>query len=370
LHIRTRRLIEGNFNSDRELFSAAWKRLTVILSYSLPAPASKMQPRRPSTTSSLTLLNNSLRRRSSTARLRGQDNFASKVDEVDGNDTVVLRPGLTPVSSPPLPALPVFSSSSRLEDNAVVTRVTLRDGPAPESTREKPIFSPIPLVACPEAPSRAPSVVSQISRLPTPPFSLRPPSPTGDNEFLPSFSFLPSGFSSNFLSFGEEQTPPSSAPASSRPEGVRNDSGSSSSSTESGYRNEKGSTRSYTSTYLQIQRKASIYSCKTIDSGHRSLIPSIGTTDKFTHKWPTPQSLRQGKSAHEMRATSGVALSQIMEDGQGLGMEKVDKWTSFKWCLLLSVTSVFLYGGGGMVAAILTWFRGERFLSHSEIGEN
>jgi hypothetical protein len=199
-----------------------------------------MQPRRPSTTSSLTLLNNSLRRRSSTARLRGQDNFTSELDQVDGGDAVVLRPGLAPVSSPPLPALPVFSLASCPEDNAVVTRVTLRDGPAPESTREKPIVSPIPLAVCHEAPSRAPSVVSEVSRLPTPPFSSRPPSPTGDKKFLPSFSFLPSGFSLNFLSFGEEQTAPSSAPASSRPEGVRNDSGSSSSSTESGYCNGKG----------------------------------------------------------------------------------------------------------------------------------
>jgi hypothetical protein len=325
-----------------------------------------MQARRPSSTSSLTLLNNSLRRRSLTTRIRSQDDFASKVDEGDNNDTIVLRPGLTPVSSPPLPALPVFSSASRLEDNAIVTRVTLRDDAAPESIREKAIFSPTPLPACPEGPSRTPSAVSEISRLPTPPFS-RPPSPTGEKNFLSSFSFLPSGFSLKFLSFGEETTP-SSLP-SSRREAVRNDSSSSSSSTDHGFLHEKGSTRSYAGTSLQVQRKASVYSCETIDSGHRSLISSIGTTDKFTHKWPTPRSLRHGKSASEKRATGGVALGQILEDGQGLGMEKVDKWTSFKWCLLISVTSVFIYGGGGMAAAILTWFRGEHFLSHSDVGE-
>lgn len=325
------------------------------LSYSLAPPASKMQPRRPSTTSSMTLLNNSLRRRSSAVRSGVQDNLKSKVDD---NDTIVLRPGLASVSSPPLPALPVFSSTSRLEDNAKVTRVTLRD-PAPEPTLDKPIFSPTPLLACPEVPSRAPSTVSEISRLPTPPFSSQPPSPTADKKFLPSlpsFSFLPSGL--NFLSFGGEPTNSLSPIASNGPQSVRNDSGSSSSSTESDIRNEKETLRSDTSASFRSHGKGSLYSCRSIDSGHRSLIPSIGTTDKFTHKWPTPQSLRHGKSGPERKAKGGAALGQMMEDGQGLGLEKVDKWTSFKWCLLFSVISVFVYGGGGLVAAILTWFRG------------
>ncbi|KAL1659872.1 Tetraspanin family-domain-containing protein [Schizophyllum commune] len=38
-------------------------------------------------------------------------------------------------------------------------------------------------------------------------------------------------------------------------------------------------------------------------------------------------------------------------------MNSVDKWTKYKWALLLSVIIVFAYGIIGMVYAILTWFR-------------
>ena len=38
-------------------------------------------------------------------------------------------------------------------------------------------------------------------------------------------------------------------------------------------------------------------------------------------------------------------------------MNSVDKWTKYKWALLLSVITVFAYGIIGMVYSILTWFR-------------
>ncbi|KAJ7062305.1 hypothetical protein C8F01DRAFT_986808, partial [Mycena amicta] len=34
-----------------------------------------------------------------------------------------------------------------------------------------------------------------------------------------------------------------------------------------------------------------------------------------------------------------------------------EPWTGFKWCLLLSVSSVFIYGGAALIAALMTWFR-------------
>ncbi|KAJ6622709.1 hypothetical protein B0H10DRAFT_1909806 [Mycena sp. CBHHK59/15] len=38
-------------------------------------------------------------------------------------------------------------------------------------------------------------------------------------------------------------------------------------------------------------------------------------------------------------------------------METVERWTGFKWCLLLSVCTVFAYGVTGLVCALMTWFR-------------
>ncbi|KAJ7201762.1 tetraspanin Tsp2 family [Mycena rebaudengoi] len=96
-------------------------------------------------------------------------------------------------------------------------------------------------------------------------------------------------------------------------------------------------------------------SSNSIDAGHRALIQGVGTTDKFTHKWPRPQSLRDleervGKSA-------GVTVLEALEDGRGLGMGSTKPWTGFKWCLFFSVCTVFAYGTAGLVCALMTWFR-------------
>jgi hypothetical protein len=303
-----------------------------------------MQHRQPSTTSSLTLINNNstIRRRSSSHHPKSRHvhhpqlpSIAAEQHDLEPKSTtVLLREARPSIPSPPLPALPIFEA--RLEDNARVTRVTLHDPPRhPDANHDEAqnIFTPIPLTPRPgDAPlhARAPSMVSQISRLPTPPFSgpPTPNDPTADpsSSSRPFFPFLPKGLS--FLSFrGEAVSVPFwSSPA--RPPTVRGESGSS-----------VGSGTSVQS-----------YCSKTsFRSGHRSLIPSIGTTTKFTHKWPKPQSLRAG----------GLGLGNILEDGEGLGMDRVDRWTSFKWCLLISMTTVFAYGAAGLVCAIVTWFRGE-----------
>ncbi|KAI0365335.1 hypothetical protein BV20DRAFT_954425 [Pilatotrama ljubarskyi] len=48
----------------------------------------------------------------------------------------------------------------------------------------------------------------------------------------------------------------------------------------------------------------------------------------------------------------------MLEDGEGLGLElRVGRWTLHKWCLVLSVSTVFVYGAAGLICAILTWFR-------------
>ncbi|KAG5644548.1 hypothetical protein DXG03_008203 [Asterophora parasitica] len=182
---------------------------------------------------------------------------------------------------------------------------------------------------------RTPDSENYESRLPTPDYTTtmarftRPPSSLR--------SFLPRGLS--FASFHIPTTTFLSAnPASSCPRSVRS----------------RFSRFSYHSA-------SSTSSTLSVDSGHKSLIPSIGTTSKFTHKWPPPAPMRKvDLHSGGLNEAMGLELSQAivtaMEEGQGMG-EDVQTWTTFKWCLLLSVSSVFAYGAIGLVCAIMTWFR-------------
>ncbi|KAH9831335.1 uncharacterized protein C8Q71DRAFT_781965 [Rhodofomes roseus] len=47
----------------------------------------------------------------------------------------------------------------------------------------------------------------------------------------------------------------------------------------------------------------------------------------------------------------------MLEEGEGLGIGRVDRWSLHKWCLLLSVSTLLVYGLAGLVCAVLTWFR-------------
>lgn len=102
-----------------------------------------------------------------------------------------------------------------------------------------------------------------------------------------------------------------------------------------------------------------------IDVGHSSLIQSIGATNKFTHKWPTPKPLSYESQLTKFKDVRSTGLhpnqspSSALEDGQGLGSGYVGRWSTFKWCLLLSVTTVFAYGTAGLICALMTWFKSQ-----------
>lgn len=85
-----------------------------------------------------------------------------------------------------------------------------------------------------------------------------------------------------------------------------------------------------------------------------SMSTGCSTTDKFTQKFPRPRALR-GMSFSDGPPSN---MSVLLEEGAGLGFERVDRWTLHKWCLVLSVCTVFVYGTAGLVCAVLTWFRG------------
>jgi hypothetical protein len=99
-----------------------------------------------------------------------------------------------------------------------------------------------------------------------------------------------------------------------------------------------------------------------IDTGHNVFIPSIGTTNKFTHKWPIPKSVSyesQPKELKDVRLRPNQSPASALEDGQGLGSSRAAHWTVFKWCLLLSVTTLFAYGAAGLICALMTWFKSQ-----------
>ena len=211
-------------------------------------------------------------------------------------------------------------------------------------------FTPIPLTPRPDLPSRAPTEASmqsaytrasQIPRLPTPDFGnsseTRTTANSGTGRVANSFrSFFPRG-----LSFVSLPVPSSSflshspTPVASRPQSLRSDSDESSRSAWS--------------------------SCTaaSVDSGHSTLIPSVGTTDKFTHKWPKMRGLdvHDGDEGRGSRLRGIAAAAAVLEEGRGLGTSSVQRWTTFKWCLLFSVCTVFIYGIAGLACGILTWFR-------------
>ncbi|KAJ3575870.1 hypothetical protein NP233_g814 [Leucocoprinus birnbaumii] len=93
---------------------------------------------------------------------------------------------------------------------------------------------------------------------------------------------------------------------------------------------------------------------------------NLGVLHKFTTKWPKPLPLKSRGSFNDLdmtdmeitKSVDAVLLESGIGGGTGiLGLEWFSRWTSFKWCLLFSVLSVFIYGMAGLCCAIGVWFR-------------
>ncbi|KAJ6554904.1 tetraspanin Tsp2 family [Mycena vulgaris] len=254
-------------------------------------------------------------------------------------------------SSPPLPAFPWFASPS--PSRSASSLVAARAASPVDTSEPDRAFSPAPLTPRPDGQQRAESNSASSRSFPASPrpdgpqraqsdsASLQslPRLPTPDFAHPPRFlSFFPRGL--NFLSqprslfsrasssdFDSDSDSYSDAKApQSRPQSARSDSEGSSGS------------------------RGTDSSCNSVDSGHHALIKAVGTTDKFTHKWPRPQLLRN------LDGDDGASL-RLLEDGCWPGPGKAETWTGFKWCLLFSVCTVFAYGTAGLVSALTTWFR-------------
>lgn len=108
------------------------------------------------------------------------------------------------------------------------------------------------------------------------------------------------------------------------------------------------------------------------DSGRATLLAAVDTTDKFTHKWPRPKAIKNMSSHRSAMATedklnlSPDILAAESDADIGLGMERVGRWNKFKWCLLLSVTTIFTYSVALLVYSILTWYQSKLHCSSDD----
>ena len=87
---------------------------------------------------------------------------------------------------------------------------------------------------------------------------------------------------------------------------------------------------------------------------------TLSATDRLTQKFPVSTTVR-GLSAEGAKAWAGSAasLGSALAQGKGLGRERIDRWTRHKWCLFLSVCTLFFSGTLGLVCVVFTWFKSE-----------
>ena len=57
------------------------------------------------------------------------------------------------------------------------------------------------------------------------------------------------------------------------------------------------------------------------------------------------------------RGPTLLSAQRSYDSNQQVFRRRARKWTTFKWCLVWSAASVFVYGTATMVCALLTWFK-------------
>ena len=290
------------------------------------------------------------RRRTSRRRADTIDEYYRNLGSADGQDDVPPAPTITLVraghDTPVTPTLPPFSRTNTLDvalwDESMWSSgssscagqrqrsVQLSDnGPVrPHHTLH---LSPVPLTPRPTQPPREDSAhsfasahtgtsASRISPLPTPNFAAR-----AVRAYFPRLA--------SFVSS-------EAATAVARPPHPRTK--SSCYSTEC-----NGSTAVVT--LPPYGGEASV------GAARPTLPPSFSTTDKLTRKFPRPRSVK--KFVVSNGGGNAALAATMLEEGEGLGIGSVDRWSVHKWCLLLSVSTLLVYGLAGLICAVLTWFR-------------
>ena len=101
------------------------------------------------------------------------------------------------------------------------------------------------------------------------------------------------------------------------------------------------------------------------DTRRQKLVSSLSTSSKFTQKWPKPLPMCSSEKRTSVRKRDRglTQLTAELEEGSGLGMDRIERWNLAKWSLLVSLITVFSYGSAALLCAILTWFRSGSSLS-------
>lgn len=93
----------------------------------------------------------------------------------------------------------------------------------------------------------------------------------------------------------------------------------------------------------------------------------LSTHSKLTKKFPISASVRKLSALGRGKVGSRDLAIVLLDEAEGLGMERVDRWTGHKWFLFLSVCTTFAYGASALAYATLTWFKSKsynRILGH------
>ena len=234
----------------------------------------------------------------------------------------------------------------------------------------KPVvpFSPVSLTPLPPPPSprlgpppRIPTVssvhtiTSLVPTLPTPDFgngsTRRVP-----GAFLRGLSFAPFRIpTTTFFSVPDDDT---ANPAIDRLENVHGESDRPDTTTLPPRPASARTDSEATTVCSTLGSESSDWTSISVDGGRRfHSMTAVGTTSKFTHKWPVPYSLRY---VDPNDLIDGALAS---EEGRG-GVRWVPatlqtRWTLSKWCLLFSVITVLVYGTAGLMWAVMTWSKGQ-----------
>lgn len=86
---------------------------------------------------------------------------------------------------------------------------------------------------------------------------------------------------------------------------------------------------------------------ETLADNRPSLMPA--PSSNWTQKWPKPR----------LNPRSLGGLVAAIEESEGLGFDKPDRWTTHKWVLLMSILIAFGYSSVGLAYAMVTWFGGK-----------
>ena len=105
--------------------------------------------------------------------------------------------------------------------------------------------------------------------------------------------------------------------------------------------------RSYPNATLRTRTNGWKSDAGTLADSRPPLIPA--SSSNWTQKWPKPR----------LNPRSLGGLAAAVEESEGLGFDKPDRWTAHKWVLLMSILIAFGYSSVGLAYAMITWFRGE-----------